>query len=59
MLAIQDAFRLTLIVIVVAVIAAALIRTRRQSAAEARTGDERSALSVEEEAARAEARLGA
>ncbi len=59
MLAIQDAFRLTLIVIVVAVIAAALIRTRQSPAAEARTGDERPTLSAEEEAARAEARLGA
>ncbi len=56
-LAIQDAFRLTLIVIGVAVIAAALIRTRRRPAAETRS--DRPELSAEEEAARAEAMLGA
>ena len=58
-LAIQDAFRLTLIVIIAAVIAAALIRTRRRPAADVRTTDERPAMTAEEEAARAEATLGA
>ncbi|GAC1470786.1 MAG: DHA2 family efflux MFS transporter permease subunit [Ktedonobacteraceae bacterium] len=57
LLAIQDAFRLTLIIIIVAIVATALIRYRQRPAAQ--TNDENGALSAEEEAARAEARQGA
>ena len=56
-LAIQDAFRLTTVVIVVAVIAAALIRIRQRPAVTA--SNDHPELSAEEEAARAEAGLGA
>lgn len=56
-LAIQDAFRLTTVVIVAAVIAAALIRIRQRPAVT--DSSDHPELSAEEEAARAEAKLGA
>lgn len=59
MLAIQDAFRLTLIVIVAAVVVTALIRTRRRPVAEAQASNDRPEMSAEEEAARTEGLLGA